>query len=185
QAAAAAYEQALDEVPGHVEARRGLARLYSAQLERAEERRDELDRIYFEELVKQYDDGTVVGAMRAEGTLALTSRPAGAVTVAGLEELARRLVVTRPQELGSTPLEVPLPPGRYQGTLVAGDRTVRFPLLVRPGRRVELVVDLEARGGPDADEVLVSGGPALLGGDGQSAPAPVDVGPFYIPRFPV
>jgi serine/threonine-protein kinase len=187
QAAAAAYEQALDEVPGHAEARRGLARLYRAQLERAEHRRDELDRVYFEELVKQYDDGTVVGAMRADGELAVQSRPAGAVTVATLEEQDRRLVAARPQEVGVTPLAVPLLPGHYQGTLVAGERTVRFPLLVRSGRRTEVVVDLEAGGGPDGDEVLVPGGPARLGGDGDgdSAAESVEVAPFYIARCPV
>lgn len=100
-AAIAAYEQALDEVPGHPEARRGLARLYRAQLERAEERREELDRIYFEELVKHYDDGSVVSAMRAEGRLLLDVPGGATVRVAAIEEIDRRMQEVRPVELGA------------------------------------------------------------------------------------
>src|SRR5262249_61888549 len=91
QAAAASYEQALEEVPGHAGARRGLARIYLARLEEAGRRQDELDRIYFEELVKQYDDGTLLGATRAEGPPRLSRPPAGPVTVVSLEGMGRRL----------------------------------------------------------------------------------------------
>jgi formylglycine-generating enzyme required for sulfatase activity len=183
-AAIASYEQALEEVASHTRARRGLARLYRAQMVRAEERREELDRIYFEELVKQYDDGTVLASMRAEGRLVVTARPDAGVHLAAVEEIGRRLQPLPAVGLGPTPLEVPLPPGRHVATLEhAGAAPVRVPFLVRPGRTVRIEVDLESsRPGPD--EVLIAGGPALLGGDGGSL-VEVDVPELYLARYPV
>src|SRR5262249_4874309 len=180
QAAAAAYEQTLEEVPGHAGARRGLARIYLAKLEDAGRRQDELDRIYFEELVKQYDDGTLLGATRAEGSLRLSSRPDGRVTVAALEEVARRLVAGREQLCGATPLAARLPPGRYAGIFVDGaGHTARFPLDVPAGKTAELALDLEAAGGPAEGEGLVPGGSALLGSDDGGGLPTVDLPGLY------
>ncbi len=183
-AAIASYEQALDEIPGHALARRGLTRLYRAQLERAEERREELDRIYFEELVKQYDDGSVLSEMRAEGRLELEARPPGTVTIGAAVEVDRRLQVAKTTPLGETPLSVALAPGRHIATVTAGGHVVRVPLRVRPGRAVHVLVDAEGAA-PGPDELLVAAGPALLGGDAQEGPLEVDVAAFVVARFPV
>jgi serine/threonine-protein kinase len=187
-AAIASYEQALDEVPGHPAARGGLARLYRAQLERAEERREELDRIYFEELVKYYDDGTVLSAMRAEGRLELEVRPPASVTLFAIEEVDRRLQEVRPQSLGISPaggtVSVPLPPGRHVITVSVDAQVVRLPLLVRAGRTMHAAIDLES-GRPEANEVLVPAGPALLDADGGGGLVEVDVPAFYMARYAV
>jgi eukaryotic-like serine/threonine-protein kinase len=184
QAAVASYEQALDEVPGHAAARRGLVRLYRAQLERAEERREELDRIYFEELVKQYDDGIVASGLRAEGRLQLDASSAAEVAILAVEEVDRRLQATREIARGRTPLSVALPPGRHLAVLTAGQIVARVPLRVRPGRASRIDVDAAALADAPG-EVLVPAGPALLGDDAGVGPLEIEVPAFIIARLPV
>lgn len=185
QAARSAYELALDEVPGHPEARRALGRLYRAELDRAEDRRDDFDRVYFGDLVRQYDDALFAEAVRGEGALSVTSHPLGAFcTLATLEERDRRLIPVREEALGRTPVaRVTLAPGRYLLKLrLDGSGEVKYPLLVRSGREVKIDIDL----GPARDlaegEVFVPGGPALLGGEGalDGELRQVDVPPFII-----
>jgi serine/threonine-protein kinase len=169
-AAAAAYELALDEVPGHPEARRGLARLYHDQMQRAQERRDELERIFFEELVRQHDDGQLAATVMGEGTFSVNAPPRGAlVRLAALEERERRLVPTRPRALGHTPVrDVRLPPGSYVATLEREDGvSLAIPLLVRGGQRVALNVDLRAAADREPGECYIPAGPALLGVRGE------------------
>jgi serine/threonine-protein kinase len=186
QAAAAAYEQALEEVPGHARARRGLARLYQAQLENAARRRDELDRLYFEELVKQYDDGAIQGSLRAEGTLVVGSAVPGVLRVVTVEEHGHRLVPGREVVAGATPVTARLAPGRYQASFLdAAGRSVRFPLEVPAGRALELALDVADRDAPDAGEVLVPAGPALLGDESDGGLRRLEVAAFVMARLPV
>jgi eukaryotic-like serine/threonine-protein kinase len=187
QAAISAYEQALDEAHGHAAAHRGLGDLYAAELARAEERRDEQDRIYFDDLVRQH--AAVSGDdARHEGTVRVTRGGARAIELSTLEERDRRLVPTARREIDAAIGEIRLAPGRYLvRAITAGGRDVRVPLFVRAGRETQ--VDLGVMSGLelDADEVFVPGGPALLGGDdafdGEAHEA--IVASFVIARLPV
>jgi serine/threonine-protein kinase len=191
QAAVSAYEQALEEVPRHDAARRGLARLYWAQMEHAQERRDELDRVYFEELVKQVDDGTFLEAMSSAGSVTLLCRPqATDVALWLLDDRDRRLVATREILLPAPPIERhPLPAGSYLAVLNApGAPVTRVSFLIRAERDSRLVVDWTHTGPPEPGEIFVPGGVALLGGD-ESSPETqlreLDVSAFFIDEYPV
>jgi serine/threonine-protein kinase len=187
QAAAAAYEQALDEVPGHPAARRGLARLYRNQMQRALERRDELDRVFFEELVKQYDDGGPGGA--GEGLVSFTARPGPArLRLVALDERDRRLVAVKERALAATPLDaVRLAPGSYIATCEgAGGVAATVPIFVRGGQAQAIHVDLDAAADREPGEIYVPGGPALLGSDDEGRELREVVVPaFYLAERPV
>jgi serine/threonine-protein kinase len=189
QAAVAAYEQALDEVRDHAGARAGLARLYASELRRAEERRDEHDRVYFQELVNQYDDGRITESARGGGTLSVESTGGDVVVaLARLEERDRRLVALARTVLGPAPLaEVPLAQGSYVVTLSAsGGRTLRFPVLVKARAPIRITTDLAALDPDVPGELLIPGGPTLLGGaEGGGELRTVGVASFYIQERPV
>jgi eukaryotic-like serine/threonine-protein kinase len=164
QSVVAAYEGALEEVPNHEHARLGLARLYAAELRRAEDRRDAFDRVYFSERLRQYQD-------TASGGEAKLTVLAGAVEADAMlqrfEERHRRLVLGEEQLLGVTPLEeVKVEAGSYTVILRReGTRPVRYPVLLRPDDDLRVNVDVIAAEDLDEGEVLIPGGPALLGGD--------------------
>jgi serine/threonine-protein kinase len=192
QSAASAYEQALDEVRDHTEAHQGLVRLYSSELERAERRRDERDRVYFEGLVRQYDDGGAARVGAGSGLLSVECAGGeAAVSLARLEEKDRRIEPVGVKALGATPVqEVQLGLGAYLVTLgVTGAPPVRFPVVAKGGGHVRVFADPHALEGQPTDEVLVPGGPALLGGD-EGAPGggqmrEVEVGSFFMSQRPV
>lgn len=191
QAAVSAYEQALEEVPGHEEARRSLARLYWTQMERAQDRRDELDRVYFEELVKQVDDGTLLKAMSSAGSVTFLCRPqATDVSVGYLDERDRKLVVAREVPLPAPPIERHLlPAGSYLALLHAPSAPVtRVSFLIRAGQDSRLVIDWTHTGHPEPGEIFVPAGRALLGGDESSSDKQlreVEVPAFFIDEYPV
>jgi serine/threonine-protein kinase len=194
QAAVSAYEQALDEVRTHPRARRGLANLYAGEARRAEERGDQHNRIYFEELCKQYEDEALDGENAGGGTLAVTvaaGTESLAVRIARLEESGRRLTPGAARELGQAPLaDVLLAQGSYLITVHAGDApAMRLPVVVKAGTRVALEIDPAALHDTRADEALIPGGPALLGGDEAGGRGgdryDADVPAFYIQRRPV
>jgi formylglycine-generating enzyme required for sulfatase activity len=193
QAAAATYEQALEEVRDHAEARRGLVRLYSSELKRAELRRHERDRIYFEGLVNQYDDGSFARAAAGSGSLTVECEGGVAdVMLSRLEEQGRRLLPLGTRSLGRTPLPaVPLVLGTYLVTASAPAlrRPVRFPIVIKGGSQLRISLDLRALADQDEDEVLVPGGLAMLGGDDGTPGGPqireVQVETFFIQERPV
>ena len=74
--AVSAYERALDAVPDHTRARRGLARLYWSELQRARQRGESLDQVAYEQLLREVDDGTFVRELQRDGLLELTIRRA-------------------------------------------------------------------------------------------------------------
>jgi eukaryotic-like serine/threonine-protein kinase len=194
QAAAAAYEQALEEVRNHPGARRGLARLYASELNRAEERGDEHNRIYFEELVRQFDDGTIERATRGEegGSLSVECQNGEAeVHIARVEEQSRRLVPMATKVLGKTPLrDLLLTQGSYSISLhVPGLPAVRIPLSIKADTQTRIFADIGALEGHPLGEVLVPGGTALLGGDDSSGRGretrEVFVPSFFIQELPV
>jgi serine/threonine-protein kinase len=189
QAAVAAYEQALDEVPGYEAARRGLARLYREELHRAHERRDDFDRVYFEGLMRQYE-GDAAGSLGSVIRLAVTPEPVE-VTLCHVQENNRRLVVAREEPLGVSPVEVTnLSTGSYIVRLSRpGFFDVLCPLLLRPGQDLSLEVDVRGASEMKPGEVFIPGGPALLGGDETNLNGrdlqEVNVPSFFIATFPV
>jgi serine/threonine-protein kinase len=190
QAAVATYEQALDETAGHAPARAGLAALYSLEVHRARERRDDLNRIYFEELVKQYGDGGLL--VRPEGVVHIRCQGGeGLVRVSEYEEQERRLIPVRERALGKTPLDVALPAGSYLLRIGRGDArgVVTCPVMVTAGGENTVEVDLAVVDSLAPGERYVPGGRALLGGDELSPwgadVVPVEVAPFVIADRPV
>lgn len=189
QSAVAAFEHALDEVPGHAEARAGLARLYWGELRRAQQRRDDFDRVYFEGRVNEYDDGGF--ERKRAGSLVVDVPGSANVVLERLGDEGRRLQLVEEIPLGKTPIVYPsLDPGHYVVRIEgASPAPVRAPVIVRTAETVHVEVDpAEARDlGPG--EVYVPGGPALVGGHDSSAfgrdPVELDVPSFAIGVFPV
>ena len=172
QAAISAFEQALAQIPDHAAARRGLARLYHSELVRAQQRRDRFNQNYFEELIRLYDDGTITRITERTSNLAVACVPDGVeLVLTRLEESERRLLPAGERPLGAAPVAgVGVEPGYYslaakgQGLAVA-----RYPLIVSAGQSIHLRLDVRAAATLDAGEILVPGGPALVGGgDGVS-----------------
>ena len=186
------YEQALVEAPGHVSARRGLARLYSDQVERARERRSDRDRTYFENLLREYDDeGILVRAGGRPGWLNVEMiGDVEKICLAPIEERERQLVPGTERRLRRRALEaVPAAPGHYLLQLEAAGRRLLVPVVVRGDRETKVSLDLDASGLPRDDETFVAGGPAALGyevpGAVQRELPDVIVSPFFIQTFPV
>jgi serine/threonine-protein kinase len=187
QAAVAAYEQALDEVPEHPPARAGLARLYLAQEARARERHNELERLYFAEVARQYDDGQLASK---DGTLIVCLQPPSAtVEIAGYQTQGRTLVPRDGRQLTAAPgASVSLPPGSYSLTIRAsGWREIGAPVVIHAGRASKLELDLPTLVPAASGEVLVPAGVALLSVEEgrESAPREVQVDSFFIAERPV
>jgi eukaryotic-like serine/threonine-protein kinase len=192
QAAVSAYEHALDELPSHGPARQGLAGLYWGERQRAQERRDDFNRVYFEGMVNQYDDGTFAELLGREGSLRIDCRPGLAeVALEHLAEVGRKLVTLRSEPLGTAPVALPsIAPGHYVATLMRPSAArVRYPFVVKQGESADLLIYLDGAADVAEGEVFVAGGPALVGGHESSLfgrePISVEVRPFIVAVLPV
>jgi serine/threonine-protein kinase len=189
--AVSAYERALDAVPDHPRARRGLARLYWSELQRARQRGDALDQIAYEQLLREVDDGTFVRELSRDGVLEITlGEHAGEVTLAPLVEKNRRLLHGTEELLAERPLATrSLAAGRYVVTATNGPVRVHWPINLEPGAQVAIEIAPPEACIHGDNEVLVPGGRVQLGGDLLAAeseePINVDVPAFVIQRFPV
>jgi serine/threonine-protein kinase len=191
--AVSAYERALDAVPNHMRARRGLARLYWAELQRARRRGEALDQVAYEQLLREVDDGTFVRELQRDGAIDLTiGVHAGRVTLGKLVERQRRLVEGAVEVIEQRPyMQRSLPAGRYVVTSTIGDgpQTVTYPISIEPGGRCRIVVDPPEVCRVNANEVVIPGGRARIGGDAFASEADelviVDVPAFILQRFPV
>jgi serine/threonine protein kinase/formylglycine-generating enzyme required for sulfatase activity len=192
--AVSAYERALDAVPNHTQARRGLARLFMSELQRARRRGDSLDEIAYEQLLREVDDGEFVNELQRGGTLELTvGENTGRVTLVKLVERDRRLVEGSVEVIAETArTERSLPAGPYIVTSTAADapHTVSWPVSLEPGQRCQLTISIPSMIGKlGPNEVLIPGGRARLGGDPLSTetdePLVVDVETFILQRYPV
>ncbi|MDB4952481.1 MAG: protein kinase, partial [Myxococcales bacterium] len=191
--AVSAYERALDAVPDHTRARRGLARLFWSELQRARNRGDALDQIAYEQLLREIDDGTYVRELQKDGVLQLEiGANAGHVTLAKLVEKERRLVDGAAEVITARPSATqPLAAGRYivRATIGEGPMTVSWPVSIEPGSSCKITIDPPIVCAMEADEVLIPGGPARIGGDSLSTESDelvvVDVPSFIVQRCPV
>ncbi|MGE0402998.1 MAG: SUMF1/EgtB/PvdO family nonheme iron enzyme, partial [Kofleriaceae bacterium] len=195
QSAVSAYERAIEAVPNHVRARRGLARLYYSELKLARRRGDALAEIAYEQLLREVDDGELAHELSRDGTLSLSiAEDAARVTLAKLVDRDRRSVEGSVEVIAARPAHTrPLPSGRYiVGATFGGDpascQSVAWPINIEPGGTTRVTIELAARD-LRPDEVLVPAGPARLGGDPLSTETEetmiVDVPGFVIQRYPV
>tara|TARA_R110002073_G_scaffold323204_2_gene500370 strand:- start:21430 stop:24168 length:2739 start_codon:yes stop_codon:yes gene_type:complete len=191
QAAVTSYEQALELVANQGQARRGLAKLYWAELNDAKQRRDEPNQIYFEGLVRRYDDSGLVDALDAPATLIVSCDEKNPATlrVATLAEQGRRLTVVNERPLPQGDSKISLSSGQYSIRLSHEATEVRFPLRLEPGEEREVSVNTRILTQLDADEVYVPGGDALIAVDpanpASTALYEAHVRAFAIRRFPV
>ncbi len=192
QAAVSAYEHALEELPDHEAARRGLARLFQREAERARERRDTFNRIYFEGLANQHDDGVLAASLPRYGAVEIDSDPAGVtVSIRPVTEQLRRLTPEDEVAAGQTPFRhETLEPGHYQIDLATPDGpAARYPVLIRPGATIRATARLAEARQRREGEVFIPGGPALLGGHESSLLGPelveVQVPSFFLAEAPV
>src|SRR5262249_3510267 len=156
-----------DAVPNHQRGRRGLARLYWSELQRARQRGAELDEVAYEQLLREVDDGTYVRELAASGALEVTiGAHATRVTLAKLDERHRRLGAAAGELLDGA-VTRSLPAGRYVVTaqIGAGPATASWPVNIEPGTACKVAVDPPPPGVIAAAEVYVPAGPARLGGD--------------------
>jgi len=192
--AVSAYEGALESVPNHTRARRGLARLYMSELQRARRRGDGLDEISYEQLLREVDDGEFVDERQRDGTLELAiGGRSSRVTIAKLVERDRRLVESSVEVLADRPnVERTLPAGCYVVTATIGDgpQTASWPVSVEAGAWSQVTIEFpNGVTKLDPNEVLIPGGHARLGGDPLSSetdePLIIDVPTFILQRYPV
>jgi eukaryotic-like serine/threonine-protein kinase len=187
QAAIHAFEQALDEVPTHAPAREGLATLYRLELQRADGRDDDFNRVYFEGLMNQYDDQA-----KSDGLLSLHTIPDNAnVTLISLESQHQRLIPIRTEQLGKTPIkDVPLAAGSYLAEItLEPHKSLTLPIRVRIGEHFQTTVSLRPIFDLSESEVFVPAGKALLGGNETSSMGlqvqDVYVDDFVIQKYPI
>jgi serine/threonine-protein kinase len=191
--AVSAYERALDAVPSHTRARRGLARLYWAELQRARHRGEALDQVAYEQLLREVDDGTFVRELQRDGVLELTiGKHAGRVTLSKLVERQRRLVEGSTDVIEERPsAQRSLPAGRYVVTSMIGDgpASMSWPIRIEPGAQCRIAVEPPELRRVNDGEVVIPGGPARIAGDPFASELDeltiVDVPAFVIQRYPV
>ncbi len=189
QAAVAAFEHALDEVPNHAPARRGLARLFRGEAQRARARGDALARVYFEGLLSQYDDAEPGFGREASLRLHVAPEP-DAMVLERHGERDRRLQLEAELPVSLGRAITGLDPGHYVLRVERErSRPVRVPILLRAGDAHDLHVRLDDAEQVLDDERFVAAGPALLGGHESSLHGAdliaVDVPAFAIATLPV
>jgi serine/threonine-protein kinase len=148
--------------------------------------------LYFEDLVREYDNGRYRGALRGEGLLTLSSDPPGAqVLLYRYREVGHRLSPVQPRLLGTTPLrDVPIPRGSHLLEIsLPGLRETRLPVHISRQDILDLSVRLLGDDELVHDSVYIPSGPFLAGGDprapGAFDPQILSVGEILISRYPV
>jgi serine/threonine-protein kinase len=188
------FVRALGHDPLHAEARAGLAELYCANAALARDERREADHLYYDALMRNYDDGRLSARLAEEARLSVSTEPAGAALTAWrwVESPDRVLAPADETALGEAPVgEARLAPGSWVLEARAeGLAPARWPFVCQPGEHVAAALRLvpeAAIGG--AAFVYVPAGRATLGGDAAAIDAlgrrDVDVAGFLLGRFPV
>jgi len=191
--AAELFARALGHDAAHPGARGGMAELYWAMAEEALAEGREPARLYYESLVREYDDGALTARLGEDAIVSLRTSPSGAEVIAHrFVEIDHALVPAYERTAGRTPLvKERFAPGSWLLVLrVPGFRDVRYPLACRRGEHHEsLVQPPDVRELP-GDVVYVPAGTCALGADADGAIDPLppqrySVGDFAIGKFPV
>lgn len=162
------FHQALSHDSSNREARQSLARLYWSQFQDAERRRDQQDSLYFEALVREFDDGQYAQALQGDGRISIKTYPDGAkVQVQVYESVYRQLKLKALPHKLTTPLrDLTLPRGSYVLVLKAkGHRETRLPIYLGRQYDLSLEVRLLKNDGLEDQFVFVPGGVFISGGD--------------------
>jgi formylglycine-generating enzyme required for sulfatase activity len=183
-AAQGAFTAALSKVPHHPKARAGLAALHHREF-LAAEAMGQAERVAQHlALARSYDDGPLELELSDEGALAVSTRPLEALLQIARYEpsgLVLRLGEPRPLEYG---VSERLRSGSYVVLATAGDRTVRYPLVVERAKAFTLRLRMPAEPLPEG-MVLVPGGPFLGRTPKGSRVQTLRLPDFAIGRFPV
>ena len=186
------FTQALAHLPDLGRAKFGLATLYFSRYELAELEENELDKVYFLSLLRQYDDGELQARLQDSAPVSFHTQPTGAaVFLYDYQEVDRRLVVGEPQYLGTTPLA-----GQF---IDAGNYLVRFkhqkqptvhvPLGVHRSDPISLNIEIPGERYYRDGFAFVPAGTSIVGGDPNAfEPLPfqrADVASFFIQQYPV
>ncbi|HEX9710126.1 MAG TPA: SUMF1/EgtB/PvdO family nonheme iron enzyme, partial [Candidatus Thermoplasmatota archaeon] len=167
-------------------ARAALADLWRGRLEEAERQGNREDAGYALDMIERYDDGRLARVVSGDGSLSLTSEPAGAEVV--LHRFEDDYGILREGEgvaLGKTPVgPKELPMGSYLCILrLPGYLDVRYPVHIARNRswtgHVKMRTDAEIGEG----FVYVPGGPFVYG-EGEDTRT-LELPDFAIARYPV
>lgn len=182
------YEQALEAWHGQVEARAGLARVYAAELRRAQERRDHFERLHFEERLRQVTGDAARPSARIAIDLIGEAGDRGAeVQLLKFIPKGRRWVLVDSGRIDDGATRVgSVEQGSYVVRVThSGRRAIDVPVLLRAGDARRLEIDTRVARALTDDEAFVSAGPALLGDDEEHTLREVVVPAFAIQRRPV
>jgi len=190
--AVARFSQALAHDPSNRDAREGLADLFVSQYRKAIREGDRSEAIYCESMVRQYTVKRYAAFLKGEGTLSVSSQPAGAeVWFYRYEERDRVLRPVDARMLGYTPVEeVALPQGSYLIVLrAAGYRDVYYPVKLERQETCRAAIKMRTHAEIGDGFVYVPESEVFLGGDREAIDGyPKEkklVASFAIQEFPV
>lgn len=160
-----AYGQALGYDPRMAKARRGLAELYWQRFVRSEQSGDEANAIYFEGLVRQYNDGHYDTLLEGLATIHIyTNTDQALCRIYRYEKGLHRLQTILHDSCSLPTSDYQLPHGSYLLTIEAeGKRSVRVPLLLERLEEQTLRIELIDEDALPQDMVVITGGDFLSG----------------------
>jgi serine/threonine-protein kinase len=183
---------ALSQEPDLTEARESLLQLYWMEYAFAEYNDDDEIRLYFESLLRQFDEeGKYIKLLDGEATLSVSSDPGGAsVFLHRYEETQRRMTPLDATYLGETPVKTKISAGSYRLTIKKPGFGRVF-MTTTPSRpdTIERHVTLDKVSDSIPDMIKIPSGEIPLGGDHAATDGlslrVTSMNAFYIKRFPV
>lgn len=187
--AARTFGQALGYVPDHAGAREGLAELYWERFLAAEASGDRANALYFEGLVRQYNDGQYNTLLAGQASLSVIPKVKGAsCKLYRYEHGMHRLQAILKQSLPAPIHGLKVPHGSYLLTIEApGHIHRRIPLMLERLQEVSLEPKLWPQGSLPEDVVIITAGDFLSGHikNFERARYTKAVGDFAITRYPI
>ncbi|MBK9071714.1 MAG: SUMF1/EgtB/PvdO family nonheme iron enzyme [Myxococcales bacterium] len=183
QSAVAEMEAVLDLAPGNTEARTALAAVYLKELSNARERGDAYAERFIHLQLEQLSDIVDVESASSGLLLGIVGDVRAKLVV--FKERDRRMVPVREQAL-TLPTSLQLTPGAYSIVVEDGARRLTYPIFASGSGQQAMELVMLDHIHLEPSEVLIPGGPALLGG---ATPTDrkylVDIPSFAIGRVPV
>ena len=175
------FSQALGHVHDYAPARRALAELYWERFVDAERARDAAGALYFEGLVRQFNDGDFDERLIGDASVTFRGHPGASVRV---QRVIPGLRAQRLEQLGEYELpvrEMRLPHGSYVMEVSSpGYMTQNMPLLLERLAHETVEFEMVVQGRLPEDAVVVSAGMFL---SGEFEPLAPGRGLRHLPRF--